>query len=192
MRSVCSQEPWQASWTRGPCHGSGTGRPRDHPEEAPGHTPGGRIFTATRDRKGMGRGSTQEPVPGTRDPARCPGAAIRWQPIRVPDGTNTANWKRGGLMEAIPEAFCQEAPKGQPVIRRETLVAVSVEAPKGQPRNHRRHPKQVILRPTGEEEERKEKTKGPQSSRLTKTGKKGRGVSSPDPLHGELDASRMT
>ena len=60
------------------------------------------------------------------------------------------NGKRGGLAGAIPEALCGEAPKGQLMIRRGNLEADCVEAPKGQPRNHRRCPRRVIGRPTGE------------------------------------------
>ena len=40
------------------------------------------------------------------------------------------NGKRGGLAGAIPEALRGEAPKGQPMIRGETLKAVCVEARK--------------------------------------------------------------
>ena len=43
---------------------------------------------------------------------------------------------RGGLVGAIPEALCGEAPKGQPVIRSEHLVTVSVDDPKGHPMIH--------------------------------------------------------
>ena len=39
---------------------------------------------------------------------------------------------RGGLVGPSPEALNGEAPKGQPVIRREHLVAVRMEAPQGQ------------------------------------------------------------
>ena len=39
----------------------------------------------------------------------------------------------GSLVGPNPEALCREAPKGQPVIRRENIKAVCVEAPEGQP-----------------------------------------------------------
>ena len=43
---------------------------------------------------------------------------------------------RGGLVGAIPEALCGEAPKGQPVIRREHLMTARVEDPEGHPMIH--------------------------------------------------------
>ena len=65
------------------------------------------------------------------------------------------DWKRGGLMGAIPKALCGEAPKGQPMIRRENLEAVRVEAPKGQPRKHRPRTNRAVRRPMGEEPEKR-------------------------------------
>ena len=44
--------------------------------------------------------------------------------------------KRGGLLGTVHEALCGEAPKGQPVIRRERLVAVGGDDPKGHPMIH--------------------------------------------------------
>ena len=55
-----------------------------------------------------------------------------WPRFGYPGGTsNKVCWKRGGLAGAIPEALCGEAPKGQPVDRRENPVTVSVEDPEG-------------------------------------------------------------
>ena len=54
------------------------------------------------------------------DPARCRGEALPFPRSRRLVGTCRLCWKRGGLAGAIPEALCGEAPKGQPVIRRET------------------------------------------------------------------------
>ena len=90
-------------------------------------------------------------------------------------------------MGMIPEALCGEAPKGQPVIRRENLVAVGVEAPQGQPRIHRPHPKQPSTRPPGEEEKPKSrgKSQDPPSSRWTRAAVKERGDRSPERMRGE-------
>ena len=88
------------------------GAPQDHPEEAPGHTPGGRIITATRDRKDTGRGSPQETVHGTGVPTSCQGEAIRWpSEIEYPGGIVATKGKRGSLVGAIPEALSGEARK---------------------------------------------------------------------------------
>ena len=122
---------------QGPCKGSGAGRPQDHSEEVPGHAPGGRTFTATRDRKGIRGGSTREAVHGIGVPTRCQGEAIQWpSEIEYPGGIVATKGKRGSLVGAIPEALSGEAPKGQPMISGKNLEAVSVEAPQGQPRNH--------------------------------------------------------
>ena len=42
----------------------------------------------------------------------------------------------GGLVGMSPKALCVEAPKGQPVIRSESLKAVGGEDPKGHPMIH--------------------------------------------------------
>ena len=129
----------------------GSGRSRERPT----HGQGCRIFTAPQDVKGTGRDPAQEPVSGIRNPARCPGTALQWHSaIEYHGGTNTEDWNRGGLVGAIPEALCGEAPKGQPVIRRENLEAVRVEAPKGQPRKHRPRTNRAVRRPMGEEPEK--------------------------------------
>ena len=86
----------------------------------------------------------QEPVHGTGDPAGCPGEALLWQRSGHLVGTPATNGRRGGLVGPNPEALCGEAPKGQPMIRSESLKAVCVEAPQGQPMIHRRHPIQVV------------------------------------------------
>ena len=67
-----------------------------------------------------------------------------WQASEDPDGTNMTNGKRGGLVGNNPEALRGKAPKGQLMIRGENLLDVCVEAPQGQPRNHGRHPIQVV------------------------------------------------
>ena len=108
--------------------------------------------------------------PSDQRPFMLPRRGPLWQPGKNPVGTDMKGGKRGGLAGAIPEALCGDAPKGQPMIRREPLEADCVEAPKGQPRNHRRHPKRLVLRPTGERQERDPKTKDPPSSRWTKAG----------------------
>ena len=181
--------PSHGSWTRGPCKENGAGRPQDHPEETPGHTPGGRIFTATRGRTGIGRGSPRKAVHGIGVPARCRGEALLWQPSGHPVGTNATNGRRGGLVGPSPEALCGEAPKGQPVIRRESLVVVCVEAPQGQPMIHRPHPRQVVRRPMREEPGRRVKRRAPRSSPWTRAGKKESGDPSPEPLHGKQAAT---
>ena len=67
---------------------------------------------------------------------RCPGEAHPSWRSRCPAGTGQSGGMRGGLVGAIPEALCGEAPKGQPVIRREHLVTARVEDPKGHPMIH--------------------------------------------------------
>ena len=133
---------------------SGMGRSRERSKERPTHDNGGRIFTDTSAVEETGRTAPKEPVTRTGDPASCQGEALLWHPREYPGGTTMMRGKRGGLTGAIPEALHGEAPKGQPMIRGETLEVVCVEAPEGQPRNHRRHPRQVMFRPTGEKEER--------------------------------------
>ena len=51
-------------------------------------------------------------------------------------GTPATNGRRGGLVGPIPEALCGEAPKGQPMIRSESLEAAHVEDPQGHPMTH--------------------------------------------------------
>ena len=58
----------------------------------------------------------------------------RWS--MCPVGTSRLWWKRGGLVGLSPEALCGEAPKGQPMIRRENLVTARVEDPEGHPMIH--------------------------------------------------------
>ena len=125
-------------------------------QEPPTHGQGGPIFTASQDVKGTGRDPAQEPGSGIRVPTPCQGAALLWHSaIEYPGGTVMVDWKRGGLMGAIPKALCGEAPKGQPMIRRENLEAVRVEAPKGQPRKHRPRTNRAVRRPMGEEPEKR-------------------------------------
>ena len=127
---------------------------RQDPKD-PTHGNGGRIFTAIRDGRGAGKGEPQERIPRTGNPESCPGEALLWQQSESLGGPDMAKGKRGSLAGAIPEALYGEAPKGQPMIRGETLKAVCAEAPQGQPMIHRRHPMQVMCRPTGETEERR-------------------------------------
>ena len=128
----------------------------DRSKERPGHVNGGRIFTAIRDPKAIGQDASQEPVHGIGVPTRCQGEALPWQSSRHPVGSSTTDGKRGGLVGAIPEALCGKAPKGQPMI-------------------HRRHPRQVARRLSGEKPERR-KT---QSSQWTRIGKNEYGVALP-------------
>ena len=179
--------PSHGSWTRGPCEENGAGRPQDHPEETPGHTPGGRIFTATRGRTGIGRGSPRKAVHGIGVPARCRGEALLWQPSGHPVGTNATNGRRGGLVGSSPEALCGEAPKGQPVIRSENLATVRGEDPQGHPMIHG-CPRPRKPRPSGKPKNRREQS-CPPSSRWTRAGKKERGAPSPEPLHGKQAAT---
>ena len=68
--------------------------------------------------------------------------------IRVPGGTCRRSGRRGSLVGFNPEALCGEAPKGQPMIRRENIEALRGDAPQGQPRNHR--PRSKNLTPQGQ------------------------------------------
>ena len=117
------------------------------------------------------------------DAARGPPVAA----IKVPRWHRQEWWKRGGLVGLSPEALCEEAPKGQPMIRREHLVAVRVEDPQGHPRIHS-CPRPRKPRPSGKRKGRREQS-GPPSSRLTKAALKERGGRSPEQLHGKRDAS---
>ena len=129
-------------------------------------------------------------------PVQCPGDR-RYRPtprrgppvaaIKVPRWDRPELWKRGGLVGLSPEALCEEAPKGQPMIRREHLVAVRVEDPQGHPRIHS-CPRPRKPRPSGKRKGRREQS-GPPSSRLTKAALKERGGRSPEQLHGKRDAS---
>ena len=85
----------------------------------------------------------------------------------LPVGTKRSG-ERGGLVGLNPEALCGEAPKGQPMIRSESLEVVCVEAPQGQPMNHRPRPRQPRNNPTVEEEKRRSlgEAKDQLSSRL--------------------------
>ena len=89
-------------------------------------------------RLGEGTGSVKpwDPVPRTGDPTCCRGEAALSLSAKYPGSTNITSGNGGGLVGAIPEALCGEAPKGQPMTRGENLEAVSVEAPKGQPKKH--------------------------------------------------------
>ena len=96
----------------------------------------------------------------------------------------------------IPEALCGEAPKGQPMIRRETLVAVCVEAPEGQPMNHGPHPRKQPGRvPKGNQPKRQGRRQGPPSSQWKRVGgRRGKEVGdhSHEPMHGEWGRSWRT
>ena len=105
-----------------------------------------------------------------------------------PVGTVATKGKRGSLVGAIPEAPSGEAPKGQPMIGRETLEAVCVEAPQGQPRNHRPHPKRPSKEPTGKPEKR-DKRRDPSSSPPKKEDVKEDGGRYREPMRGEQAAS---
>ena len=144
MRSAQSPEQLHGSWTMGTCEVSGARRRQEHSVVRPTHGSGAHGCTATRLGKGRGQDASQEPVPKTRGPACCPGEALLWQASEYPGGTNMTNGKRGSLVGNNPEALRWKAPKGQPMIRGENLLDVCVEAPQGQPRNHRRHPIQVV------------------------------------------------
>ena len=158
---------------------------RGDSKEEPSHGNGGRIFTAIRGGRKAGQEEPQDHIPGTGNRGCSPGEALRRQKTEYPGGPDMASGKRGGLTGAIPEALSGEAPKGQPMIRGETLKAVCVEAPKGQPRNHRRHSERVMSRPTRGKGERRRKTKDPWSSQWKRTAEKENGGCSPGPLHGE-------
>ena len=147
---------------------SGAGRRQEAlSQEPPTQGHGGRILTAARFVKAPGQDAPQEPIPGIPDLTRCLGEALRLQQSGHPVGTNATNGRRDGLVGAIPEALCGEAPEGQPRI-------------------HRRHPRQVARRPTTGGESEKRGRPDPQSSPLTKMAVKGSGEHSPDQRHGEL------
>ena len=83
--------------------------------------------------------------------------------IKVPRWYQQVLLEERLLSEVIPEALCGEVPKGQSVIRGESLEVVCVEAPEGQPRNHRPYTRKPGKAP-GEEPKRRGRRKGPPSS----------------------------
>ena len=133
-------------------------------------------------------GTPQEKGPGIGGPVCCPGEALLWQQSEYPAGTVKKLFARGSLRGLNPEALCGEAPKGQPVIRRENLEAVNGEAPKGQPRNHGCQAKQLETKPRGKELERlgPRQREDPQSSRWTRMDTRRHGGGSQDHQRGEL------
>ena len=84
----------------------------------------------------------QEQTLGIGDPGCCQGEAILSRRSGHPGGVIGENGRRGSLVGVILGALCGEAPKGQPMIRSESLKAVCVEAPQGHPMIHRRGPSQ--------------------------------------------------
>ena len=135
---------------------SGAGRGQDHSQVSRRQGNGLRVFMAARFMKGIGMDGPQEPTRRMSDPMFCQGEVLLWQSSEYPSGTNMVDGKRGSLVGAIPEALCGEAPKGQPMIRRENLEVVCVEAPEGQPRNHRHHPNKPRATSPTRERERKD------------------------------------
>ena len=115
------------------------GRPDAIHDGSPPHLPevskeqwsredGGRVPTTFRD---LGGSQTpHEQVPGIGSPVPCPGEALLWQPSMSPAGTCKRDGKRGSLVGSNHEALCGEAPKGQPMIRGETLETVLWRPPK--------------------------------------------------------------
>ena len=108
--------------------------------------------------------------------SRRRGEALPSRRSRCPAGTGKSGGMRGGLVGLSPEALCGEAPKGQPLIRRESLVTVRVEDPQGQPMIHgcrRQHKPRPSGKPKGKGcqvahrchggQKRQEKTWGPLS-----------------------------
>ena len=144
----------------------GSTAPRDGCKEDPSHGHRGRILTASRGVPEAGNREPKDRTLKTGNPRCGQGEDLLWWPSESPGGTNTTSGKRGSLVGAIPEALRGEAPKGQPMIHGETLAAVCVEATEGQPRNHRRHPRQVMGRPMGEMQgnQRGKMREGPPSS----------------------------
>ena len=134
-----------------------------------------------------------------RNRHQCSGPAIGESPRRrgearplprsgCPAGTCRWCGKRGGLVGMIPEALCGEAPKGQPVIRREHLVPVGGEDPKGHPMIHGcRRPHGA--RTSGKHKKKRGEQSGPLSSRLTRMGERRAVDRSRDNPHGEPAAS---
>ena len=101
----------------------------------------GRASRATGGR-GTPRRSGGESI-GNRPPYSAPaigefprsrGEARQLPPSRCLAGTGRRFGERGGLVGPSPEALCGEAPKGQLMIRRENLAAVSGEDPQGHPK----------------------------------------------------------
>ena len=119
----------------------------------------------SKDRHGLGNEKPQEQTLGIGDPGCCRGEALQSRRSGHTGGAIGKNGRRGGLVGVIPRALCGEAPKGQPMIRGESLKAVCVEAPQGQPRIHRRGPSQRRNTPPREEEKKSPKRReGPPSS----------------------------
>ena len=125
-----------------------TARREEAFREEPSHN-GGRTLATSRDGWEVGNGEAKEPIPMIGDPGSFREEARQWRPSEDPIGANKKVGKRGGLVGSNPETLCGEAPKGQPMICRETLEVVCAEAPQGQPRNHRPQ-NQHMSRPTGE------------------------------------------
>ena len=125
-------------------------------------------------------------APAIGDSARPRGEVRQSRWSMCPAGTGRLWWKRGGLVGLSPEALCEEAPKGHPMIRREHLVTVGGEDPEGHPMIHG-CPRPHKPRPSGRQKGRK-KESGPPSSRLTKAARKRREGRSPEPLHGKRGA----
>ena len=119
-----SSREWRApSWQFPPRWGGARrGRPRWF-----ANSPPRRPFSRTREPGHWRPRYSEEPPPVQRPRDwRMTPTPRRGSPvaaIRVPAGTCRWCGKRGGLVGMIPEALCGEAPKGQPVIRRENLVA---------------------------------------------------------------------
>ena len=103
---------------------------------------GSRRDRHSKDRHGLGNRKPQEPTLGIGDPGCCRGEALLSRRSGHPSGAIGKNGRRGGLVGVIPRALCGEAPKGQPMIRSESLKAVCVEDPQGHPMIHRRGPSQ--------------------------------------------------
>ena len=118
---------------------------------------------------------------------RSRGEARQLPPSRCLAGTGRRFGERGGLVGPSPEALCGEAPKGQPMIRRENLAAVSGEDPQGHPKIH------GCRKPHGAKSSWRlkatRKETDPPSSQWTKAAGKGSGDLSPEHLHGKQAAT---
>ena len=126
-------------------------RQDQHSEEPPSSGVGDLVSAATRDGERTHKGAPREQGPGIGGPVCCQGEALLWRQSEYPDGTVKKRFARGSLRGQHPETLCGEAPKGQPMIRRETLEAVHGEAPKGQSRNHGCRANQLETKPRGKE-----------------------------------------
>ena len=80
-----------------------------------------------------------EPQPSSETGKRVAAATSKTSPFRLAVPCAAKERPYGGSHQRTLQALRWEAPKGQPVIRRENLEVVRVEAPQGQPRNRRRH-----------------------------------------------------